>query len=266
MPRQLILALAAGLAVIAAYAWLVEPGRLEVTEHVIAAGPQSDRPIRVVQLSDLHLQSVGDREREVAAEVARLKPDLVVLSGDVVDRADTLGALDTFLSLLGTSRKVAVLGNWEYWSEVDLEALRTLYEKRHNTALLINQTVTFQFDERPLQVIGLDDFTAGKPDTDSLTGARGGVVSIVVQHSPGWFDTSAASTINRRFALCLSGHTHGGQVTIFGFAVWRPRGSGRFTAGLYDAKMCPLYVSRGIGTSILPVRFGAKPEIAVFSL
>ncbi len=77
--------------------------------------------------------------------------------------ASPLGALDTFLRLLGTSRKVAVLGNWEYWSGVDLETLRTLYEKRHNTSLLINQTVTFQFDEPPLQVIGLDDFTAGKP-------------------------------------------------------------------------------------------------------
>ena len=69
-----------------------------------------------------------------------------------------------------------------------------------------------------------------------------------------------------RFALCLAGHTHGGQVALFGFALWTPRGSGNFTAGRYDSTMCPIYVSRGIGTSILPIRLGARPEIAVFTL
>ena len=266
MPQQLTFTLLAGLALVATYAWLLEPHRLEVTEHKINAAPNDDRSIRVVQLSDLHMQSVGDRERAVASEVTRLKPDLVVLSGDVIDRADTLEVLDSFLRLLGPVHKVAVLGNWEYWSGLDLEALRALYEGKHNVKLLINQATEYQFGNRTLQVIGLDDFTAGKPDMSLLSNARSEVPAIVIQHSPGWFDTRAATAIDRGFTLCLSGHTHGGQVTLFGFVLWTPRGSGRFTAGHYSATMCPLYVSRGIGTSILPIRFGAKPEIAVFTL
>jgi len=199
-----------------AYAWLIEPYRLEVTEHKIDAGSTGDRAIRIVQLSDLHMQSVGDRERAVAAEVARIKPDLVVLSGDVIDRADALGVLDTFLGLLGPVMKVAVLGNWEYWSGMDLAALRALYEQKHGARLLINDTAQFRFGDRRLQVIGLDDFTAGRPDAI--------------------------------------------------LAPWTPRGSGSFTAGRYDSPLCPIYISRGIGTSILPIRFGARPEIAVFTL
>jgi len=263
MIRALVVVLACALAV--AYAWLIEPSRLEVTEHVIDAGPTGDRPIRVVQLSDLHMQSVGDRERAVAAEVARLRPDLVVLPGDVIDRADALGVLDTFLTLLGSVQKVAVLGNWEYWSGVDFAALRSLYEQRHGTRLLINDAAQYRFGDRALQVIGLDDFTAGRPDPSLLKNTAIGVISIVVQHSPGWFETPLAKSFDRRFPLCLAGHTHGGQVALFGLALWTPRGSGSFTAGRYDSPMCPVYVSRGIGTSILPIRFGARPEIAVFT-
>jgi predicted MPP superfamily phosphohydrolase len=65
----------------------------------------------------------------------------------------------------------------------------------------------------------------------------------------------------------LSGHTHGGQVAPFGRPLYRPRGSGRYVSGWYrDADRVPMYVSRGIGTSVVPIRLGAVPEIAVFDL
>ena len=70
----------------------------------------------------------------------------------------------------------------------------------------------------------------------------------------------------QKFALCLSGHTHGGQVAFMGWAPLRPAGSGRFVQGFYEVPGCRLYVSRGVGTSILPIRWGAPPEIAVFDL
>ena len=67
-------------------------------------------------------------------------------------------------------------------------------------------------------------------------------------------------------SLCLSGHTHGGQIALAGWAPFRPVGSGRFVAGFYDVPGCRLYVSRGVGTSVLPLRWGAAPEVAVFDL
>ena len=69
------------------------------------------------------------------------------------------------------------------------------------------------------------------------------------------------------FRLMLSGHTHGGQVNILGATPVLPQGSGRYVRGWFrDPGQVPLYVSRGIGTSMLPVRLGSMPEVAVFTL
>jgi predicted MPP superfamily phosphohydrolase len=169
---------------------------------------------------------------------------------------------------------VAVLGNWEHWAGVDLVDLRDLYAK-HGVRLLVNEQIRLDFGDRVLTVKGLDDFTAGRPDTGVASGDSndsgdsadsGKRLSLLVQHSPGWFQSRSAEALKGRFTLCLAGHTHGGQVTLFGRPFWVPRGSGDFVAGHYDTRMCPLYVSRGIGTSLVPVRFGARPEIAVFGM
>ena len=69
-----------------------------------------------------------------------------------------------------------------------------------------------------------------------------------------------------RFDLCLSGHTHGGQIAFWGWAPFRPVGSGRFVTGFYDVPGCRLFVSKGVGTSVLPVRWGVAPEVVVFDL
>ncbi|HEU0012912.1 MAG TPA: hypothetical protein VFQ45_04475, partial [Longimicrobium sp.] len=70
-----------------------------------------------------------------------------------------------------------------------------------------------------------------------------------------------------RITLMLSGHTHGGQVNLFGWAPVLPRGSGRYVRGWFrDPGAIPLYVSRGIGTSQYPVRLGSPPELALFDI
>jgi len=81
----------------------------------------------------------------------------------------------------------------------------------------------------------------------------------LLQHSPGFFENTELGT--QRFALCLSGHTHGGQIAIFGWAPWTPPGSGSFVAGEYMTRLGRLFVTRGIGTSVIPLRIGARPEI-----
>ena len=249
----------------AAYALLIEPAHIEVTRHAIGASSSGSPPIQIVQLSDLHLQSMGRREAAVVREIASLKPDLLVLSGDVIDDAENLSVLDSFLTMLGPGQKVAVLGNWEHWSGVNLADLRSLYSK-HGVRLLINEKVHYRFGARDLTVIGLDDFTGGHPDPALITPPPKGEALVVIQHSPGWFRSPDATAVDARASLCLAGHTHGGQIAIFGIPVWTPWGSGDFVVGRYDLAMCPLCVSRGIGTSIAPVRFGARPEIAVFAL
>lgn len=246
------------------YAVWIEPNWIDVSIHDMRSGNAVDG-IRVVQLSDLHIQDLSRRELEVASRVKALRPDLVVLSGDVIDRQDRLPTLHSFLAALGDTPIVAVLGNWEYWADVDLHALRDEY-RHHGIRLLVNEIASYRVRLRTLHIAGMDDFTAGQPDSGLLNAPFEGGTAVLVQHSPGYFEKLPTKLRSRIFNLCLSGHTHGGQITVFGWPIWKPPGSGPFASGLYETAACKLYVSRGLGTSLLPVRFGAKPEIAVFDL
>jgi hypothetical protein len=91
-------------ALVAAYAWLGEPGWIEVSHGTVGVPGEGARPFRIVQLGDLHLQRIGERERRVAAAVREAGPDLVVLCGDLVDGPEALPVLDAFLALLGVPR------------------------------------------------------------------------------------------------------------------------------------------------------------------
>lgn len=240
---------------------------LDVHPHDLRADPKRPR-FRVVQLSDLHLHSMGAHEMTVVQQVQALQPDLLVLSGDMVDRADALAMLAAFLAVLGPVRTVAVPGNWEHWSEIDFVALRKLFESRTDGRFLLNERWSFKHGERTVRVVGLDDFTAGHPDLQLLSRQEDADVSLLVQHSPGFFDKAEVRQRMQgsRVDLCMSGHTHGGQIAFWGWAPFRPVGSGRFVAGFYDVPGCRLFVSKGVGTSVLPVRWGAAPEVVVFDL
>jgi predicted MPP superfamily phosphohydrolase len=83
---------------------------------------------------------------------------------------------------------------------------------------------------------------------------------LVLAHCPAARDALGLPT-EHPASLVLSGHTHGGQIAPLGIATWRPTGSGRYVAGWYTDGGPPLYVSRGVGTSLVPVRIGAAPEM-----
>lgn len=243
------------------YAGYVEPRRLEITQTQIGE-PPGEKAIVIAQISDLHLQEVGNLERSVLRRVQEIEPDLLVLSGDVIDKQESLAQLDVFLTGLNAPLKIAVLGNWEYWSGVDLKRLEQLY-KDHGVELLVNASAQYTVKGRALDVHGVDDYTAGNPRINIIEG-KASELSVLLQHSPGFFQEDLSFL--GRLTLCISGHTHGGQMTLFGWPIWTPRGSGEYVKGLYQTKTCPMYVSRGVGTSLLGFRIGARPEIAVFAL
>ncbi|NBT79533.1 MAG: metallophosphoesterase [Betaproteobacteria bacterium] len=255
------------LASLAFYSLNVEPDWVEVTTHTFGVGQVdgSNGKIRIIQISDLHLHGVAERDERLAKQIRELNADAVVFTGDIIDRAENLELLASFLSALGPTPRIAVLGNWEYWSKVDLKRLRAIYESAPQSLLLVNQKANVMLKGREIEFIGLDDFTAGKPDTRLLRSQTSSIVRVVLQHSPGLYEEPDLPVAPQN-QICLSGHTHGGQVTLFGRPFWTPRGSGRFLAGWYETPSCRLYVSRGVGMSILPIRFGARPEVAVFEL
>ena len=246
------------------YGYFVEPYWIEVTRHETSTGGKK-LGIRVAQISDLHIQKLGQKELVVLDALNEIHPDIVVFTGDAIDRMDSLKVLQEFLSKLPSVPRVGVLGNWEYWSDADLQELKLIYEDNKGSRLLVNESVQYEIKGKLVQVTGLDDFTAGYPSLPISPKAAAVDVSILLEHSPGFFDTSDFKSLKQnQFDFCLSGHTHAGQITLFGFALWTPRGSGHYKRGLYETSACYLYVSRGVGTSLVGMRLGARPEVAVF--
>lgn len=248
-----------------AYSFLVEPFWIKANTYSV--GDHDKAPIRVVQLSDLHLQRIGFREKQVLSQLQGLHPDLIIFSGDVVDRPGSMESLEQFLAMTPDSNKFAVLGNWEYWGGIDRERLAAIY-KKHSISLLINARSDIQVRGQKISVVGLDDFTAGSPKINGLISSGDIGPLLLIEHSPGFFEENGEAPQSQKNSgmLCLSGHTHGGQVSFFGIPLWTPPGSGNFSAGWYETNRCKLYVSRGIGTSSLPIRFWSRPEIAVFEI
>jgi predicted MPP superfamily phosphohydrolase len=283
--RQFIGALGAlGVASIGSDAVFVEPNEVVVTRHALnARASAQDAALRIVQLTDLHLQRLGAHEHHIAETVNALAPDLVLITGDSIDRRDHLPELGAFLDLLRPSvPKYAILGNWEYQAHVDIARLADVYAAR-NCRLLVNETVVHRQSGGELLITGVDDLVAGSPRFGrALRGVEPRPHHIVLAHCPAYRDRLTQSPALRspaereelegaelsRYApqYVFSGHTHGGQVNILGWAPWLPEGCGRYLSGWYRDARPALYVSRGLGTSTLPIRFGAPPEIAQFEL
>jgi len=270
----------------AGYGTLVEPRRLEVTRHTIGARTaESGEPLVLAQITDLHIHGIGPVHRAVAARLAQLRPHAVLLTGDSVDDAADLPVLAEFLALLDRrTPKYAILGNWEHWAGVDRGELAELYA-RHGGRLLVNETAVHAHAGRRLGITGLDDLVGAPELRGALTGAEPAHARLLLAHSPAYRDrlrddaapaAIAGATISRGveaeaeaagFRAMLSGHTHGGQVALFGWAPLLPPGSAGYARGWFrDPGKVPLYVSRGIGESVLPVRLGSVPELAIHTV
>jgi predicted MPP superfamily phosphohydrolase len=244
-----------------AWAALVEPDWIEVTRHSVGTPSPGHRPFRIVQLADLHLRRIGVREERTAAAVREARPDLLVLCGDLLDRPDALPLLDRFLSLAGDApATVAVLGNWEHWAGIDPAVLRAVLA-RHRGRLLVDEGMRLEHEGLHLAVTGLDDATTGHVEPARAAATAGGLRNVLaLSHAPVARDAWEGPAPS----FLLAAHTHGGQVAFLGRAPSLPPGSGGYVAGWYRGPPFDAYVSRGIGTSVLPIRFGARPEVAIF--
>ena len=246
------------------YGFLIEPQRVEVTHwerHVGLAGTT----LNIAQLSDLHISEIGSTERKTLEHLKLLQPNIILLTGDVIDHSDSLSALNSFLKELPPSIKIAILGNWEHWSGVDLKALAALYAE-NDVTLLVNNCISLSSIGLRLSIAGFDDYTAGQPDANQTFLNCGKDDHIIIaEHSPGLFEETPPPEMPKP-AFSLAGHTHGGQLAIGNKAIFTPPGSGRFVSGWYTTLWGDLYVSKGIGTSVLPLRIGARPEISIFEV
>ncbi len=270
MTRRSWLGVAAGGAVGAVLldGCVYELRRVTVTRHRRDPLPGQHTRFLTAQVSDLHLKAIGAREETVLQVLHEERPALTVLTGDIIDRVESLPVLERFLAEMPAhGEKIAIIGNWERWCRVDLEVLRSTYE-RHGCRLLLNERVRIDAGGARLDVVGVDNSVNGKPDLEAaLDGGSTDDSRLFLAHCPVQRDDIAAELKrlgSSAEGLVLAGHTHGGQVTILGYAPALPRESGRYVAGWYGGSELDLYVSRGLGTSSFPIRIGAPPEVALF--
>ena len=235
---------------------LLEPYALVVTRHDATGGKGAK--VKIAHLSDLHTKGQGRLELAVLEVLEREKPDVIVISGDTVDAVESYVPAATVLAQMHAPLGVYMVnGNWENWRPAkDGRG----YVAASKAKLLLNESVEL----RPgLWLAGFDDASSGTPSIQrAMRNVPADSFVIGLFHSPDFFER-----LPDRIRLAFAGHTHGGQVRLpFLGALWRPPGSGRYDNGWYTHDHARMYVSRGIGTSILPVRFRCAPELAIVTL
>ncbi|MEO5332509.1 MAG: metallophosphoesterase [Magnetococcus sp. YQC-5] len=247
---------------------LNEAHDLEVTRSRIGQEKGKGPGLRMAQISDLHIVGDAEVEKKVLRVIQKEDPDLVLLTGDILPHRDKLEALDLFLTQLGSrSDKIAILGNWEYWAGMPKKEIQQFYA-RHQVTLLVNEAIVVGKEPgKQLLVAGLDDELRGTPNWSSSMAQHqewNGPI-LILAHNPMAVELSPDFDHNRRDRVMLAGHTHGGQIRLFGWTI-KAAGleEGICIAGWCRRRGIPLYVSRGIGTSIIPVRIGSRPELALF--
>lgn len=234
------------------------------TERIVLTSPKLSAPIRIVQISDVHVGFVvgTDCVGRIVAAVEEARPDLVVSTGDLVDaEIDSLaGPMERLRSLQPRLGKYAVTGNHEFYAGID-QALA--FTERAGFTVLRGEGRTVG---GVLNLAGVDDATgisAGLApavgERDALSGLDRGLFTVLLRHRP-----EVPAEAAGLFDLQLSGHTHQGQIFPFSLITRMvfPHHSGDYNlpgGGL-------LHVSRGTGTWGPPMRFLAPPEITVIDL
>ncbi len=235
--------------------------RVRETTVMLPDWPADARPVTVALLSDLHVGSLSmdaARLTRIVAQVNALHPDLVVLAGDFIaghtlvdaDAAPQLTPLAGLTVPLGT---VAVLGNHDYWTD-PARVAATL--RRAGVTLLANKAVK----RGPLVIGGIDDEPTGHDRMDDTVAAMRGLsgAKLLLGHSP-----DSAPGMPADIALMLAGHTHCGQIVLpFAGAIHTASRYGRrYACGVVREGARTVVIGAGLGTSVLPLRFGAPPDL-----
>ncbi len=225
--------------------------------------PKALDGFKIVQLSDTHHSPfTGIEHIKRAVKIAnRLRPDIFLLTGDYVSHereyiAPVAAVLGKLKSKYGT---YACLGNHDHWTDADLV---THLFRGEGINMLINEGLRIEAPKASFWLAGVDDYMVGKTDLPAaMKGSYPDEMKLLLAHNPIIFREAARMGID----LTLSGHTHGGQVKVRDDAK-RLFPQRKLKAGLYYRKNSQIYITRGIGTVVVPMRYRCPPEISLLEL
>lgn len=250
-----------------AYARWIEPNRIEVEEVEIAVPglPQVLENLEIVFLSDLQIERPGRRETELLARLEAIAPDLVLIAGDFANSpyyaSDYIRYAAAACSVV--SRIPAHYGKFAVWGNNDHPEFIEGFARAAGIRVLENECADIEVHGERLTLVGLDDPVTQRDDWAKTLREPPEHPMLMIVHSPDAFPEAVV----RGIPVVLAGHTHGGQIRHpfirldpVRFLKLKP-GTPPYRAGLYRDGGSVLYVSRGLGTSNLPVRFLCPPEI-----
>lgn len=268
------------LVVLLAFAY-VQNNWLEVSHYAYKSPevPQEFVGFRVVQISDLHNATFGKENEKLLVKIQELSPDIVVLTGDLVDSNHTNieAALAFAEKVVASYPTYYVTGNHEDWLEESdkLELLEGL--ERVGVVCLADEYVEIKRGDSKITLIGLNDEglggiklkvteeTTGEPkfltENEDTSGLQ-----ILLAHEPQYLENYTKYNVD----LVFSGHAHGGQfrMPFVGDGLVAP-GQGlfpKYTEGVHILNETTMIISRGLGNSIIPVRVFNRPEIVCVEL
>jgi hypothetical protein len=243
--------------------------------------PEDFRGFKIAQLSDLHSSPLVDKAHlDHAVDLALAeKPDLIALTGDFIghtlrSRIDEIHEfdvqyLDNLVATLGRAKApfgtFAVLGNHDFWSGPEVtKRIHHDFEKRAGVRVLRNQSVTLTKGKQSVELLGIDDYWHTWDLSKTLRKVPKQSVKILLSHNP---DINRQLKPSHKIDLVLSGHTHGGQVSLpFIGPPFRPTRDERYLKGLVRDGDRQTYITRGVGHLVVPIRFNCSPEVTLITL
>lgn len=215
---------------------------------------------RVAHLTDLHFGTVTPMalQRNAVALVNASHPDLTVLTGDFVARG--LGHVEQLAAVMSEirGRKLAVMGNHDWWSGAD-EVRRALAQA--DVEVIDNGWTEDGQGEDGLAVVGIDDWTTDHHDVGKACRGLRSRPALALSHNP----EAAPELWAAGAGLVLSGHTHGGQFHVKEWtrALYRNLLAVRYLNGFYSEELGQVYVNPGVGSSVVPFRYGLPAQRCV---
>lgn len=218
---------------------------------------------RIIHLSDIHHSPFTglDHIERVVKVANRLKPDLFVLTGDYVSHErEYIAPVAAALGRLKAKHGIyACLGNHDHWTDAELV---THLFRGEGINVLVNEGLRFEARGASFWLSGVDDYMVGKTDVRAaLHGSFPDEMKLLLAHNPIIFREAARSNVD----LTLSGHTHGGQIKLRDDEK-RLLPKRKLKAGLHSRRNSQIYITRGIGTVVVPIRYQCPPEISLLEL
>ena len=241
----------------------------EVVSLSSADLPSDVRQLRIAYLTDIHagFHFSQSQVESLFQRVNAMNPDLVLLGGDYA--VDSESAIEFFRSLPRISARYgvyAVMGNHDRtMPESNLTHLRSAMYNAGVTPL-VNEVASIRIGKSDIYIVGIDDVNNGWPDISTVASqVRQEDYVIFLSHSPEAIQNALVATDKngRRnwFDLGLFGHTHGGQIALLGQFLGISKVEGRYEQGWLRENRSDILISRGVGTSVLPIRFLRRPQI-----